>query len=64
MLRALRKDGWREDRQGGSQVILVHAIKPGVVVVPLHKGKDLPTGLTGKILKDAALTADDLRRLL
>jgi len=45
-------------------VILAHETKPGLVVVPMHKGKTLPTGLVSGILADAGLTADDLRRLL
>jgi predicted RNA binding protein YcfA (HicA-like mRNA interferase family) len=64
ILRALRRDGWVEARQRGSHVILPHDVKAGLVVVPMHKGKDLPVGLVSRILTDAGLTADDLRSLL
>ena len=64
LLRALRRDGWSGLRQSGSHVILGHQTKTGLVVVPMHEGKDLPTGLVSRVLNDAGLTADDLRRLL
>lgn len=45
-------------------MIFDHPTKAGLVVVPLHKGKQLRTGMVAKTLKDAGLTPDDLRRLL
>jgi predicted RNA binding protein YcfA (HicA-like mRNA interferase family) len=35
-----------------------------VAVVPVHKGKTLPTGTLRAILKGAGLSADELRALL
>jgi predicted RNA binding protein YcfA (HicA-like mRNA interferase family) len=64
LLRALRHDGWSELRHRGSHVILTHATKLGLVVVPMHKGQTLPTGLVSGILGDAGLSADELWRLL
>jgi predicted RNA binding protein YcfA (HicA-like mRNA interferase family) len=64
LIRALNRDGWAQIRQHGSHVILVHSSKPGIVIVPLHKGKVLRPGLVGKTLKDANLTIEDFRRLL
>lgn len=64
LLRALRQDGWVELRQRGSHVILDHPVKAGLVVIPMHKGKTLPTGLINSFLDDAGMSADDLRGLL
>ena len=64
LIRALNRDGWREVRQRGSHLMLEHATKPGLLVVPVHKGRQLRTGLVAKTLKDAGLTGDELERLL
>jgi predicted RNA binding protein YcfA (HicA-like mRNA interferase family) len=62
LIKALGKDGWVVARQRGSHVRLK---KPGyrnALVVPLHK--EIKRGTLGGILRDADLSADDLRRLL
>jgi predicted RNA binding protein YcfA (HicA-like mRNA interferase family) len=64
LIRALHKAGWYDDHQTGSHLTLMHPTKQGRVVVPMHRGKDLKLGTLSSILDDAALTADDLRRLL
>ena len=64
LARALERDGWRFSRQHGSHRVYTHEKKTGLVVVPMHAGEDLPPGLIARILKDAGLSADDLRRLL
>ena len=59
LIKVLGRDGWEVVRQRGSQK------KPGrriALVVPLHK--ELKRGTLGGILRDADLSADDLRRLL
>jgi predicted RNA binding protein YcfA (HicA-like mRNA interferase family) len=56
----LRRHGYVEDRQIGSHLILKHPDKD-TVVVPVHRGKDLPKGLFLRILKDAGFTLEDLR---
>jgi predicted RNA binding protein YcfA (HicA-like mRNA interferase family) len=43
--------------------VLRHPTKSGPVAVPFHRG-DLKTGTLNRILEQAGLTADDLRRLL
>ena len=63
MLRALQKDGWQVIRQRGSHVILEHATKPGLVVVPNHRG-DVRPGTLKSIMGDAGLTPEELRGLL
>jgi predicted RNA binding protein YcfA (HicA-like mRNA interferase family) len=62
LIRALEADGWQVARQRGSHVRLK---KPGrriALVVPLHK--ELRKGTLAGILRDADVTADELRRLL
>jgi predicted RNA binding protein YcfA (HicA-like mRNA interferase family) len=52
LLKALQQDGWVIIRIKGSH----HVIQKGdkTQVIPIH-GKDVPTGLLNKILKDAGL---------
>ena len=65
LVRALRRAGWYEIRQTGSHVHLNHSDRPGVLVtVPVHAGQVLPLGTTKAILDRAAMSDDDLRRLL
>ena len=53
MLRLLKKNGWKELRQGGSHHILE---KDGaIIVVPVHANQDLGKGLEQRILKDTGL---------
>lgn len=54
LLRFLRKKGYREKRQSGSHLILVHSERR-MLVVPVHRG-DLPRGLFLRVLKDAGFT--------
>ena len=54
LLRFLRKQGYSEQRQTGSHIILKHADRP-MLVVPFHRG-DLPRGLFLRILKDAGFS--------
>ncbi len=63
LIRALERDGWREARQRGSHRIFAHPTKAGMLVIPMHSGA-LRTGLVADTIRDAGLTADDLRRLL
>ena len=61
--RALRRDGWVEIRQTGSHIVLEHPSKPGLVVIPQHRGT-LHTGTIASALRQAGLTAHDLINLL
>jgi predicted RNA binding protein YcfA (HicA-like mRNA interferase family) len=63
MVRALRRAGFLEDRQEGSHVTLYSITAGRRVTVLMHTG-DMSVRLTHKILKQAGLTADDLRCLL
>ena len=51
LLRILEADGWYKTGQKGSHLHLRHAVKPGLLVVPVHVGK----GLLHSILKRAGL---------
>ena len=61
LLRFLRSQGYSEERQTGSHLILKHN-NGKMLVIPVHRGKDLPKGLFLRILKDAGLTLDDFRK--
>jgi predicted RNA binding protein YcfA (HicA-like mRNA interferase family) len=61
LLRFLRHNGYKEVRQSGSHLILEHAEKP-MLVIPVHRAKDLPRGLFLRILKDAGFTLEEFRK--
>lgn len=58
LLGFLLRNGYEETRQTGSHLILKHPTRK-TVVVPVHRGKDLPKGLFLRILKDAGFTLED-----
>lgn len=62
LVKALGKDGWAVVRQRGSHVRLKKPGRKNALVVPLHK--EIRKGTLGGILRDADLSADDLRHLL
>ena len=63
LLAALQRAGFEVRRQTGSHVILRHPESKRMAVVPQHPGALSPE-LTISILKQAGLTAEDLRELL
>jgi predicted RNA binding protein YcfA (HicA-like mRNA interferase family) len=63
LIRALKKAGFEETDQIGSHVILVDEGRNLQTSVPMHPG-DVARGLLKKILKQAELTEDQLRKLL
>lgn len=64
LIRILEKSGFIKRRQKGSHVHLFRESDKRRVTVPVHKGRDIPTGTLKAILKDANLSADDLQNLL
>ena len=60
LIKALKSAGWGEDRQSGSHKIFERNLEDGFVVVPYHRGKDIPVGTLGSILKQAGLTPGDI----
>jgi predicted RNA binding protein YcfA (HicA-like mRNA interferase family) len=61
--RFLKSQGFKEDRQSGSHLVLRHQEKNITVTLPLHVGCDIGRGLAARILKDAGFTVEDYLRL-
>ena len=65
LLRALARAGFHEVHRKGSHVMVAHRNDvTRIAVVPVHKGKTLPPGTLRAVLKGAAITIEELRRLL
>lgn len=61
LARILQRRGWRCIRSSGSHFAHVHDERPGVlVIVPIHKNRDLPPGTQRDIMKATGLTDADL----
>lgn len=61
---AVWRDGWSEVRQSGSHRHYGHAKKPGVVTVPMHRGRTIPPRTLKSIIESMGLTIEEFRRLL
>ncbi|MHB8519380.1 MAG: type II toxin-antitoxin system HicA family toxin [Limisphaerales bacterium] len=59
LIKFLKAQGFVEDRQRGSHLILWHPTQRKAVSVPVHTGYDLGRGLTLQILKQAGRTAEE-----
>lgn len=55
LFKKLKKAGWREIRQKGSHKILRNEKSSETIVLPYHRGKEVPTGTANRILKQAGL---------
>ncbi|MGH3942014.1 MAG: type II toxin-antitoxin system HicA family toxin [Pseudonocardiaceae bacterium] len=64
MVRALQDAGFELTHVRGSHHYLRLPDVAGLVVVPLHGNRDLPTGTLRAILRQAALTPDELTEFL
>jgi predicted RNA binding protein YcfA (HicA-like mRNA interferase family) len=64
LVRVLGKLGWVVLAQKGSHAQLKHPTRDGRVTVPLHAGETIGPGLLGSILKQAGITAEELRAVL
>ncbi|HKV24634.1 MAG TPA: type II toxin-antitoxin system HicA family toxin [Candidatus Acidoferrum sp.] len=62
LVRFLCAMGYSETRQTGSHLILKHPDRK-TLVIPVHRGKDLPKGLFLRILKDSGFTLEEYRDL-
>jgi len=51
----LEVDGWYKTGQKGSHMHFRHPVKRGLLVVPMHAGKEIGKGLLHSILKKAGL---------
>ena len=61
LLRILFKSGFQAKRKKGSHLILYKGAN--MIVVPVHKGRDIPRGTLENIIRQAGLTAEDIERL-
>jgi predicted RNA binding protein YcfA (HicA-like mRNA interferase family) len=55
LVRILEADGWQATGQSGSHRHYRHPTKLGLLIVPMHAGKELGKGLLHSILKKAGL---------
>ena len=56
---AFKRAGWVVDHVEGSHYILVQSEARKHLSIPMHKGKDLPVGLLGGLIRDAGLTVEE-----
>jgi predicted RNA binding protein YcfA (HicA-like mRNA interferase family) len=64
LIRALKRAGFEEQRQRGSHLHLKRASDGRRVTIPVHKGRDIPTGTLHAILRDANMSLEEFRNLL
>jgi predicted RNA binding protein YcfA (HicA-like mRNA interferase family) len=55
LFKTLKKAGWKEVRQRGSHKVLKKDGRKETIVLPYHRGKEVPTGTCNRILKQAGL---------
>ncbi len=56
---AFKRDGWVVDRIEGSHHILIKEGYSYHLSIPVHKGKDIDTGLLKKLVRYAGLTNEE-----
>ena len=59
LVRFLKKNGFKEDRQKGSHLTLRHPERNITVTIPVHTGCDIGRGLAKRILTDAGFSVED-----
>ena len=65
LIRALQRAGFFVHHATGGHYVLKHPDRPAArIVVPHHGSADIKRGILRSILRQAALTADELARLL
>lgn len=63
LIRVLERRGWEFDRSRGSHHVYVHPITRRTLTVPLAK-RTMSIGTLSRLLKDADISQDELRKLL
>jgi predicted RNA binding protein YcfA (HicA-like mRNA interferase family) len=58
--KVLESRGWVLQRIRGSHHIYGQPGNPTILTIPVHGNRDLKMGTLGKLLKDSALSEDDL----
>lgn len=64
LVRALKNAGFSEQQQRGSHLRMWRGIDKRLVIVPMHPGKDVPTGTLRGILRDADISPEEFLELL
>ncbi len=64
ILVVLKKVGFVERRQTGSHLILKNEQTGKIVVVPMHRNKEIKTGTLRSIIRQAELTTEEFFNLL
>ena len=60
VIKVLRRLGFREDRQKGSHLVLIHSINNKRVVIPVHAGKTIKRPLLKAIIeRDAGVSVQE-----
>lgn len=63
VISALKTFGFAERRSSGSHLIMKNA-NGKIVVVPMHKSKDIKRGTLFSIIKQAGLTLEEFQKIL
>jgi predicted RNA binding protein YcfA (HicA-like mRNA interferase family) len=63
LIKILERAGFKIIRQKGSHVIMMNNKKTRIVV-PVHPGKDVKSGLIRAIIKEAGLSKEEFLKLL
>ncbi|NEQ38477.1 MAG: type II toxin-antitoxin system HicA family toxin [Okeania sp. SIO3I5] len=58
----VEKQGWVLKRISGSHHIYTKEGVQAILSIPVHGNRDLPIGILTKLMKDANLTEDDLKK--
>lgn len=64
LVRALKRAGFKEQRQRGSHLHMRRESDGKRVTIPIHKGRQIPIGTLRAILRDADINIEEFRRLL
>ncbi|MBW2674170.1 MAG: type II toxin-antitoxin system HicA family toxin [Deltaproteobacteria bacterium] len=63
VVKAFGRAGWRKVRTTGSHVILAKAGNPGILSIPIHKGKPIKQGLLRSQIRVAGVTVEKFLEL-
>lgn len=63
LIRVLERKGWEHDRSRGSHHIYVHVATRRTVSVPVAR-RAMSIGTLSRLLKDAGISREELRKLL
>ncbi len=64
LVRALKNAGFVAQKQQGSHLRMWRERDRRLVIVPMHQGKDVPTGTLRGILRDADISPEEFTQLL